>query len=66
MVVMYAFIPYTGEAEAGRSLWVWGQPGLQRKFQGSKSYIEKYLLEKQKTKTKQKYFLKIYFLWVYI
>jgi hypothetical protein len=46
MVVMYAFIPYTGEAEAGRSLWVWGQPGLQRKFQDSQGYTEKPCLKR--------------------
>jgi hypothetical protein len=29
------------EAEAGGSLWVWGQPGLKREFQASQGYMEK-------------------------
>lgn len=34
-MVMHTFYPCTGEAEAeaGECLWVWGQPGLQSKFQ---------------------------------
>ena len=31
----------TWEAEVGRSLWVWGQPGLQSKFQDSQTSTEK-------------------------
>ena len=31
----------TQEAEAERSLWVWGQPGLQSEFQDSQGYTEK-------------------------
>ena len=29
------------EAEAGRFLWVQGQPGLHREFQDSQGYMEK-------------------------
>jgi hypothetical protein len=36
-MVAHTLSPSTreAEAEAGRSLWVWGQPGLQSKFQDS-------------------------------
>jgi hypothetical protein len=42
-------------AETGRSLWIWGQPGLQNEFQGSQGcYIEKQTKkQKQKQKTEQ-------------
>lgn len=33
--------PSIQEAKAGRSLWVWGQPGVQSKFQYSWDYTEK-------------------------
>jgi hypothetical protein len=33
------------EAEAGRSLWVWGQPGLHSEFQVSQGNTEKPHLE---------------------
>ena len=40
-VVEHAFNPSTQRGrEAGGSLWVWGQPGLQSKFQESQSYTE--------------------------
>ena len=48
-VVAHAFNPNTWEAEAGRSLWVGGQPGLQSKFQNSQDYIEKHCLEEKST-----------------
>jgi hypothetical protein len=48
-VVVHALNPNMREAEAGGSLWVWGLPGLQSKFQDN---TEKPCLEKQnKTKT---------------
>jgi hypothetical protein len=37
----HTFNPSTWEAEAGGSLWVWGQPGLQSKFQDSQGYNSK-------------------------
>jgi hypothetical protein len=43
---------YTQEAEAGGSLWVQGQSGLQSEFQDSQGYTEKPCLEKQ---NKQKF-----------
>ena len=36
----HTFGPSTREAEAGRSLGVLGQPGLQGEFQNSQSYYE--------------------------
>ena len=49
MVVVHTFNPNAQEAEAGRTLWVWGQPSLHSKFQHSQDYIEKPSLEKPKT-----------------
>jgi hypothetical protein len=40
-MVMHAFNPSTQEAEAGGSLAVWGQPGLQSEFQDSQGYTQK-------------------------
>jgi hypothetical protein len=40
-VVAQTFNPSTWEAEAGRSLWMWSQPGLQSKFQANKGYKER-------------------------
>jgi len=40
-VVTHSFNPSTGEAEAGGSLWVRGQPGLHLKFQDSQGYTER-------------------------
>jgi len=40
-VVAHTFNPRTQGAEAGRALWVQGQPGLQSKFQDSQGYTEK-------------------------
>ena len=54
-LVAHGFNPSTWEAEAGRSLWVPGQPDLQSKCQDRlQSYTEKPCLEKPKTKTKNK------------
>ena len=49
-----AFNLSTQEAEAGRSLWVQGQPGLQIEFQDSQGYTENpYLNKTKQNKTKQ-------------
>ena len=50
-VVVHTFNPSTWEAEVGRSLWVWDQPGLQSKFQDSQRNTEKSHLEKQNKQT---------------
>ena len=47
-MVAHTFDPNTPEAEAGGSLWILGQPGLQSEFQGSQSYTEKPCLKKPK------------------
>jgi hypothetical protein len=52
-VVAHTFIPSTWEVEAGRALWVQGQPTLQSKFQASQVYTEKPCL---KTKPKRSVF----------
>ena len=48
--MVYTFNPSTWEAEAGRSLWVQGQPGLQSEFQYSWGHTENLSLEKQNKK----------------
>jgi hypothetical protein len=54
-VLTHALNPSAWEAEAGRSLWVQGQPGLQIKFQDNQyCYTEKPCLETNKQKKKQK------------
>ena len=54
-IVLHTFNPSTGEVEAGGSLWLWGQPGLQSEFQDSQGYTEKSCLKKQNIiKQKQK------------
>jgi hypothetical protein len=40
-MVVYVFHHSTQEAEAGGTLCVWGQPGLQSQFHDSQSYIER-------------------------
>ena len=40
-VMLHTFSPKTWEVEAGRSLWVQGQPALQTEFQASQGYTEK-------------------------
>ena len=42
-----AFDPSTQEAEAGGSLWVRGQPGLQSEFQSSQDYTVRLCLKKK-------------------
>jgi hypothetical protein len=39
-MVVHTFNPSTREAEAGGSLGIQGQPGLQSKFQDSQSYTK--------------------------
>ena len=50
-MVVYAFNPSTGEAEAGGFL---SQPGLQSEFQDSQGYTEKPCLEKPKEREREK------------
>ena len=51
MVAAHTFKPSTLEAEAGLSLWVRGQRGLQSEFQDTlQSYVEKPCLKKQNNK----------------
>jgi hypothetical protein len=49
-MVAHTFNASTWEAEAGGSLWVGGQPGLQSEFQDSQGYTEKPCLEEEKKK----------------
>jgi hypothetical protein len=49
-MVAHTFNPSTPEAEAGGSLRMWGQPGLQNEFQDSQGWAEKPHLKKQNTK----------------
>jgi hypothetical protein len=51
-VVVQAFNPSTGEAEAGRFLS--SRPGLQSEFQDSQDCTEKLCLQKKKKKKKKK------------
>ena len=44
-VAMHTFNPSTLEAEAGGSLWVWGQPSLQSEFQGSQEKLLSWEIE---------------------
>ena len=52
-VVAHTFNSSTWEAEAGRSLLFWGQPGLQEFQDRLQSYTEKPHLEKQTNKQQQ-------------
>ena len=54
-MVAHTFTPSTREAEAGGSLWVQDQPGLQSKLHDSQDYVEKPCLEKQAKKKKKSY-----------
>lgn len=57
-VVVHAFNPSTQEAQVGRSLLVWGQPGPQSKFQdsqGCQTKQNKTLSWKTKTKNKTRH-----------
>ena len=54
MVVVHIFNPSTQETEAGGSLWVQGQPGLQSELLDSQGYAEKSCPRKQKQKQKKK------------
>ena len=48
--VVHAFNPSTQDTEEGGSLWGFGQPGLQIKFQDHQDYIQKPCLENKKRK----------------
>jgi hypothetical protein len=53
-MMVHAFRLSTWEAEAGGSLWIWGQLGLEWVFQESQGYTEKSCLKKQnKQQTKE-------------
>ena len=49
-VVAHTFNPSSWEAEAGKSQWVQGQPGLQRKFQDSQAYTQSNCIKKEEKK----------------
>ena len=53
-MVAHTFNTSTWEVEAGGSLWVWDQPGLQSEFQDSQGCYTETLSQKQKQKTDQK------------
>ena len=53
-VVVYTFNPSTWEAEAGRSLWAWGQPSLHSELQASQEHRETLTKKKNKQKKKKK------------
>ena len=45
---MHAINPSTQEAEAGRFLWILGQPGLPNELQLSQGYLVKLCLKKER------------------
>lgn len=47
-MVTHTFNPKAQEAEAGRSIWVQGQPGLQIEFQDSQEQAVKETIESRK------------------
>jgi hypothetical protein len=49
-MVLHAFYTNTQEAEADRSLCVWGQPDLHSEFKATLSHISETLSQKQKQK----------------
>ena len=46
--LVHAFNTNTWEVETGRSLWIWGQCGLQSEFQDSQSYMIRPCLKRNK------------------
>jgi hypothetical protein len=54
VVTVHTFNPRTWEAEAGGSLWVQGQPGLQNEFQDRQGYTEKQSPKKEKQEKEKK------------
>jgi len=53
MGIVYTFNSSTWEAEAGGSLWVWGQPVLQNESRTARLYRESLFWKEKKRKTKQ-------------
>ena len=54
VVAAYVFNLSTQKAEAGKSLWVWGQPCLQNQFQDSQGVTQKNLVLKNQNKQTSK------------
>ena len=52
-MVLHVFNTSTWEAEAGRCVWVQGQPGLESEFQDSQSYTKKPCLWKKQKERKE-------------
>ena len=53
MVVVHSFNHNTWDTEAGRSLQVQGQPGLQSESQDSQDYTQRNPVSQNKTKSQQ-------------
>lgn len=53
-MVVHAFNPSTKEAQAGRSVWVWGQLILHSKFHDSQGYLVRCCFKATTTTTKKK------------
>ena len=54
VVVAYAFNPNTWEAEAGGSLWVLGQPGLQELVPGQAPKLQRNPVSKNKKRERER------------
>ena len=52
VVMMHTLSPSTQEAEADRSLWIRGQPGVQSEFQDSQNYTEEPYLGAERVEIK--------------
>jgi hypothetical protein len=48
VMVAHTFKPSTKEVEAGRFLWVWGQPAVQSEFQDNQGYTRDPVSKKKK------------------
>jgi hypothetical protein len=58
-MLVCAFNPSTQEANAGGSLWVQDQPGLQSEFQDCQSYVETLSQNKQASKQIRKKYVTV-------